>query len=234
MPRGAANSSDGRGWARAARHRVSIPSPGHLTRTGWADVPPVPPGALWQHRRMAVIHRTTLKPGKLELLTAWLPTQTWYRGAGTPALAKAGGFRLDDPAGEVGIELMIVTDAAGPEVEAYLVPLTYRATPGEGTLIDTMEHGVLGLRYAYDGPTDAVFRSQVDALLRGEVPPQSQSESDTVDEAVRVAAWPGAAGVQVVRRLADDAEAEAGTVSAPWRDPDGTAHRSVVLRAVSA
>ena len=30
---------------------------------------------------MAIIHRTTLNPGKLELLAAWLPGQPWYRGA---------------------------------------------------------------------------------------------------------------------------------------------------------
>ncbi|WP_242659159.1 hypothetical protein [Thermostaphylospora chromogena] len=27
---------------------------------------------------MSVIHRTTLKPNKLELLTAWLPSRPWY------------------------------------------------------------------------------------------------------------------------------------------------------------
>jgi hypothetical protein len=217
---------------------VSINSSARLTRMGWADMLmpaalAVPRSALWQHRSMAVIHWTTLKPSKLELLTTWLPTQPWYRGGGTPSLAKAGGFRLDDPAGEVGIELMIVTDTAGPEVDAYLVPLTYRATPGEGTPIGTMDHGVLGMRYAYDGPTDAVFRSEVDALLRGEVSPQSQSESDTIDRTVRVAVSPGATGVQIVRRLDVAAAGEpdlAGTVSAPWCDPAGAPYRSVVLR----
>ncbi|CAM5708775.1 hypothetical protein SFUMM280S_01006 [Streptomyces fumanus] len=54
---------------------------------------------------MAVIHRTYVKPTKLELLTSWLPSRPWYRGgAGEPELTKAGGFRLDDPEGEVGIE----------------------------------------------------------------------------------------------------------------------------------
>jgi hypothetical protein len=130
---------------------VSINSSARLTRMGWADMLmpaalAVPRSALWQHRSMAVIHWTTLKPSKLELLTTWLPTQLWYRGGDTPSLAKAGGFRLDDPAGEVGIELMIVTDTAGPEVDAYLVPLTYRATLGEGTPIGTMDHGVLGMQ----------------------------------------------------------------------------------------
>jgi hypothetical protein len=56
---------------------------------------------------MAIIHDTTMSPGKLELLTAWLPAQSWYLGGGhKPALAKAGGFRLDDPGGEVGIEFI--------------------------------------------------------------------------------------------------------------------------------
>ena len=41
---------------------------------------------------MAIIHDTTMSPGKLELLTAWLPDQSWYLGGGRkPALAKAGG-----------------------------------------------------------------------------------------------------------------------------------------------
>ena len=58
---------------------------------------------------MAEIHRTTLAPSKLELLARWLPRQPWYAGGScSPALQKAGGFRLDDPLGEVGIEFMYV------------------------------------------------------------------------------------------------------------------------------
>jgi Maltokinase N-terminal cap domain len=64
---------------------------------------------------VAVIHPTTLVPSKLELLTAWLPRQDWWVGglSGSP-LAKVGGFRLDDPTGQVGIELMVVGTDAGP------------------------------------------------------------------------------------------------------------------------
>src|SRR5215212_9991047 len=58
---------------------------------------------------VATIHHTTLTPSKLELLARWLPLQPWYRGSRSPALAKGGGFRLDDPGGEVGIEVMIIT-----------------------------------------------------------------------------------------------------------------------------
>ena len=74
---------------------------------------------------MAVIHDTTMSPGKLDLLSSWLPVQPWYAGQGrTPELARAGGFRLDDPDGEVGIEFMIVTDGSGDQVTSYLVPMT--------------------------------------------------------------------------------------------------------------
>lgn len=83
---------------------------------------------------MAVIHETTMKPGKLDLLAAWLPAQPWYLGAGRrePRLTRAGGFRLDDPAGEVGIEFMVVADAAAEDIVYYLVPMTYRGHPLAG------------------------------------------------------------------------------------------------------
>lgn len=72
---------------------------------------------------MALIHRTTLKPTKLELLASWLPTRPWYAGGpDAPELTKAGGFRLDDPEGEVGIEFMVATDTSGPAPVHYLAP----------------------------------------------------------------------------------------------------------------
>ncbi|MEU6474336.1 1,4-alpha-glucan branching protein [Streptomyces massasporeus] len=132
---------------------------------------------------MAVIHRTTLKPTKLELLTSWLPSRPWYRGgAGEPTLAKAGGFRLDDPQGAVGMEFMVVTDTSGPQPVTYLVPLTYRGAPLEGAehaLVGTMEHGVLGPRWAYDGCHDAVLADRLAALIEGRAQAQDQNVSDT-------------------------------------------------------
>ncbi|MFF3084471.1 1,4-alpha-glucan branching protein [Streptomyces nojiriensis] len=139
---------------------------------------------------MAVIHRTTMSPGKLELLAGWLPQRPWYRGgAGTPQLAKAGGFRLDDPEGEVGIEFMVVTDAAGDGPVTYLVPLTYRGAPLEGAgdgLIGTSEHGVLGRRWIYDGTHDVVLVEQLLALLAGRTSAQDQNESGITDATVEV------------------------------------------------
>ncbi|MEU6480480.1 1,4-alpha-glucan branching protein [Streptomyces sp. NPDC047017] len=137
---------------------------------------------------MAVIHRTTIHPTKLELLTAWLPSRPWYGGDGAPLLEKAGGFRLDDPEGEVGIEFLVVNDiASGAAPVTYLAPLTYRGAPLDGAehaLVGTMEHGVLGRRWVYDGCHDPVFTAQLPALIEGRVPAQAQSTSDTEDKDV--------------------------------------------------
>jgi hypothetical protein len=137
---------------------------------------------------MAIIHRTTLTPTKLELLTAWLPGRPWYRGgAGEPRLARAGGFRLDDPEGEVGIEFMVATDTAGPEPVHYLAPLTYRGAPLDGAehaLIGTTEHGVLGTRWVYDGCHDPVLVTELLALFEGRAQAQAQSLTDTPDHEI--------------------------------------------------
>ncbi|MEU3406167.1 1,4-alpha-glucan branching protein [Streptomyces sp. NPDC006670] len=145
---------------------------------------------------MAVIHRTTMNPGKLELLAGWLPSRPWYTGASTaPELARAGGFRIDDPAGEVGIEFVVVTDASAAEPVAYLVPLTYRGAPLEGAeegLVGTSEHGVLGTRWIYDGAHDPVLTERLIALLRGEAQPQHQSVTGAPDPTVVPEAGEGA------------------------------------------
>lgn len=137
---------------------------------------------------MAVIHHTELRPSKLELLTSWLPTRRWYAGgARRPVLVKAGGFRLDDPEGEVGIEFMVVADTSGIEPATYLVPMTYRGAPLDGAehaLVGTMEHGVLGRRWAYDGCHDPVLIAQLLALIEGRVEAQDQNTSDMADREV--------------------------------------------------
>jgi len=137
---------------------------------------------------MAIIHKTTLSPGKLELLAAWLPVQPWYRQTGhDPELTRAGGFRLDDPQGEVGIEFMVVTDGSGNRATTYQIPLTYRAgalAGADGGLIGTAEHGVLGRRWIYDGVHDPVLLAQLVALIQGDAEPQAQSLSNAADPTV--------------------------------------------------
>jgi hypothetical protein len=148
------------------------------------------PPAARKGSRMAEIHKTTLSPSKLQLLTGWLTTQPWYVGE-VPQLERAGGFRLDDPAGDVGIELIVVADVSTDPVTYYHVPLSYRgsALPAAGSaLIGTAEHGVLGRRWIYDGTHDPVVVDQLLALLSGDAEPQAQSESETADLSVLVTA----------------------------------------------
>lgn len=137
---------------------------------------------------MAIIHKTTMTPGKMELLAGWLPAQPWYVPTGrAPAPARAGGFRLDDPQGEVGLEFMVLSEESGGGPVAYHVPLTYRGAPLEGAeaaLIGTSEHGVLGRRWVYDGTRDPVLVGQLLSLLQGRAAAQAQGLSDTRDPSV--------------------------------------------------
>lgn len=209
---------------------------------------------------MAVIHHTTLNPTKLELLAAWLPAQPWYRdGGGAPDLAKVGGFRLDDPAGRVGLEFMVVTDAATGT--SYHAPMAYRdhELPGaEDALIGTTEHGVLGHRWVYDGARDPVLVTQLVALIQGQAEPQAQSITGTPDPTVtsRPATGPGPnltlagpvtatstpAGTELlladgtlivwINRVLHPGEDHDGPgVSAPWHLPDGTEARAPFITA---
>ncbi|WP_407836348.1 1,4-alpha-glucan branching protein [Streptomyces sp. DSM 116496] len=140
---------------------------------------------------MAMIYKTTMKPGKTELLTAWLPTRPWYASTGhAPELDRSGGFRLDDPEGEVGIEFMVLTDRSGGRETSYLVPLTYRGAPLDGAgaaLVGTSEHGVLGTRWIYDGAHDPVLVGQLLALVQGRAVAQDQCDSGVSDPSVT--AW---------------------------------------------
>ncbi|MFB4424750.1 1,4-alpha-glucan branching protein [Streptomyces sp. QL37] len=192
---------------------------------------------------MAVIHRTTMTPTKLELLTGWLPRQDWYVGSTkTPELARTGGFRLDDPEGSVGIEFMVVVDTTAPEPVAYAVPLGYRGEPLEGApgeaLIGTSEHGVLGTRWIYDGVHDPVVTAQLCALLRGDAKPQHLTLSDTPDPTVTVDGVGPDEGRDVrvnrVLRSAKAAQALSGGIVAGWTWPDGTAARGVLAVAASS
>jgi hypothetical protein len=114
---------------------------------------------------MAILHQADLRPGKLDLLTKWLPGQPWYAGPPTPDLRKVATFRLDDPAGEVGIETLLVRAGDGTVVQT---PLTYRGAPltgGERWLVGTMEHSVLGHRWVYDACGDPVYAAVLAATI---------------------------------------------------------------------
>jgi hypothetical protein len=178
---------------------------------------------------MAIVHNTTMTPGKLELLATWLPAQPWFPGSGRePGLTKAGGFRLDDPQGEVGIEFMLVAD--GPTV--YQVPMTYhgRELPGaDGRLIGTSEHGVLGRRWIYDGLRDPVLVAQLVAFFQGEVEAQAQSVSHTPDPTVTI--QPAVGGpLAVISSVVTSDELSGTSLLVDTASPDGLPAGELAVR----
>lgn len=157
---------------------------------------------------VAIIHQAELQPGKLELIAEWLPYQPWAQLGEDTSLVKVGSYRFDDPAGEVGAEVLLVrmvpngwravlAEAAGEESLPLLqIPLSYRDAPldgAENSLLGTMQHSVLGKRWVYDGAADPVFVAEaVRAIVEsGEsVPFMVETETgpqETTQEVVR--AW---------------------------------------------
>jgi hypothetical protein len=127
---------------------------------------------------MGLVHHTaSISPTKQELAEAWVPTRTW--GAGRAVVEKVAEYRLDDPAGEVGVETILwrLDDDS-----VCQVPFTYRAAPLEGAdahLIDTMEHSALGRRWIYDGCGDPVWAAGlVHAIRTGGTQSQMFIEQD--------------------------------------------------------
>jgi hypothetical protein len=113
---------------------------------------------------MALLHEATISPRKDELVGPWLRTRPWWDGE--TERAPVGSFRLDDPAGAVGMECFLFGSASG---STLFVPLTYRDAPlpgPEASLLGTMEHSVLGTRYVYDACGDRVFVATVLDTIR--------------------------------------------------------------------
>src|SRR5262245_54175521 len=105
-------------------------------------------------RRMALLYKATLTPSKLELITTWLPAQSWYTGP-TGEMLRVASFRFDDPAGAVGIETVLVRTGDGP---IHQIPLTYRDAPlADTAVLTTATHSVLGKRWVYDGTRDPLY-----------------------------------------------------------------------------
>ena len=158
-----------------------------------------------------IITTASLRPSKLELVSGWMGEQRWYAAKGQqPRLRLLAAWRLDDPAGEVGVETLIVADESGPEPVVYQVPLTYRGEPlgsADHALVGTMEHTALGHRWVYDAPHDPVYAAQLLELVQGRVTAQSSKQSDTVlDTVVGVpqSSWPHEVRVRASRVLSGE------------------------------
>lgn len=170
---------------------------------------------------MAIVHRAELKPSKIELISAWLPTCSWFDGVAP--VERVATYRFDDPDGEVGIETFLVSSGDA----LFHVPLTYRGAPCEGAgLVGTLEHSVLGPRWVYDGPSDPVYTSvvrdvittggrDVDMVFADGAPvPRAEWLADVVGSGADAEA--AALALTVARRLPADAPSGAPCLSATW------------------
>ncbi len=111
---------------------------------------------------MAIYHRATLTPTKLEAVAGWIPTQPWGPAADAE-VELVGAYRFDDPNGQVGMEVHLASDGA----TVFHVPLTYRDEPlagADSALICEMEHSALGTRWVYDGLGDPLFLKMLAAV----------------------------------------------------------------------
>jgi len=108
---------------------------------------------------MALLHKATLHPSKLDLLTGYLRQSS---------LTQLGAYRFDDPEGQVGIETHLVRDDSGA---VWHLPLTYRSAPLPGIeewAVGTMDHSVLGKRWVYNACADPVYAGElIRAILSG-------------------------------------------------------------------
>ncbi|MFW5468892.1 maltokinase N-terminal cap-like domain-containing protein [Knoellia sp. CPCC 206435] len=150
---------------------------------------------------MAELHKGAhLTPTKPELVQSWMGSQRWYAAKGaSPSVRRLTSWRLGDPAGEVGVETLVVADDSGPAPVVYQVPLTYRGAPVpelEHALVGVMEHSVLGRRWVYDAPHDPVYAAQLLELVQGRVRAESTAASDAFDDTV--VAQPGRAWTRAV------------------------------------
>ncbi|MDN3904324.1 hypothetical protein [Arthrobacter sp. YD2] len=130
---------------------------------------------------MALIYDAELRPGKMDLISDWLPTTVWFPRQEPVTAQKLCAFRFDDPEGAVGIETHIVA-AGGVTVQ---VPLTYRGAPLAGAerfLITEMDHSVLGRRWVYDALGDPAYAQALEAALFSK---QGQAAQYTEQNGVR-------------------------------------------------
>ncbi|ALG28367.1 maltokinase N-terminal cap-like domain-containing protein [Glutamicibacter halophytocola] len=181
---------------------------------------------------MGIVYNTSMSPSKNELVSAWLPKQEFYTGKGTPKLQHIGGFRLEDPEGQVGVELRIYADHSDTSDVVYHLPLTYRDAPlpgGEKYLIGTSEHAILGKRYIYDAAGDPVFTAQARQLLAGNTTAQHHSESFTDDPRIKVNGNPAGKDAVIIRKPVSGASGVDGVIGC-WENALGQDLAGLVLR----
>ncbi|MCC3280245.1 1,4-alpha-glucan branching protein GlgB [Arthrobacter sp. zg-Y40] len=115
---------------------------------------------------------TQLNPSLPEILTSWLPGQRWFPAKGRDVLLeRVGGLRLEDPDGEVGMEVHLIAVVSGDRRDVISVPVSYRSNAApelEASLLGRAHHEELGERWLYDATADPVFVTAWLELMRAQ------------------------------------------------------------------
>ena len=113
---------------------------------------------------MALIYTARLDPDKPE----WIRRRLVAHGLPADVDAEQiGSYRLDDPAGEVGVEAMLLR--VGDRL--YQTAFAYRGDhPVAGDVVAEADHSVLGRRWIMDAATDPDARRILAAAVRGDIP----------------------------------------------------------------
>lgn len=138
-----------------------------------------------------------MTPSFRDFLPAWIARQPWYAGAGRPATRPVGFYRLEDPAGAVGLETHLLTDGTA----VYQIPMSYRGAPlrelaGDShadpatALITEAEHSELGTRWIYDAIQDPVWVAAITELVEAEDSPATRSNDVVGPAAIRGLRYP--------------------------------------------
>ena len=191
----------------------------------------------------------TLTPSFREFLPVWIARQPWYSGVGVPQARPVGFYRLEDPAGEVGLETHLLTDGSA----VYQIPMSFRGAPlreladddqddPATALIAEAQHSELGTRSIYDAVRDPVWVAAITELIRAEGSASTRSDQAIGPADVRglrYPAWPGTGAIELKRVLVAGPRPEgpnvAGAVMGSWHpagvDHPATAGCLAVLRA---
>lgn len=124
---------------------------------------------------MSIIYDATIEPSKLDILAAWLPSQEWFIPVPDAELERVASFRFDDPAGQVGMETLLIRHGAW----MYQVPLVYRNAPVPelaAFLLTSTEHSVLGTRWVYDATGDPLYVAAIAGAVLAAEPQANQVE----------------------------------------------------------
>lgn len=116
---------------------------------------------------MSFIYSAQLDPDKNE----WIRRALVAHGEDPDVpFTKAGSYRFDDPAGELGLEVMLVRVGGADDGRLVQAPLSYRSAARDGaTVLLTAEHSVLGTRWIHDALTDPEAREVLRRGVAGEL-----------------------------------------------------------------